>query len=55
MMLRRSTLAIAKLKAFLGGFINDENGYYDVYSNNDWSNQMQEQSHTLEQEFPRDE
>ncbi len=39
-----TTLAIAKLKAFLGGFINDENGYYDVYSNNDWSNQMQEQS-----------
>ena len=39
-----TTLAIAKLKAFLGGFINDENGYYDVYSNNDWSSQMQEQS-----------
>ena len=39
-----TTLAIAKLKAFLGGFINDENGYYDVYSNNDWSDQMQEQS-----------
>ena len=40
-----TTMAIAKLKAFLGGFItNGENGNYDVYSNNDWSNQMQEQS-----------
>lgn len=40
-----TTLAIAKLKAFLGGFItNGENGYYDVYSNNDWSSQVQEQN-----------
>ncbi len=40
-----TTLAIAKLKAFLGGFItNGENGDYNVYSNNDWSSQVQEQS-----------
>ena len=40
-----TTLAIARLKAFLGGFITrGENGDYDVYSNNDWSSQVQEQS-----------
>ncbi len=39
-----TTLSIAKLKAFLGGFITDDNGYYDVSSNNDWANQMQEQN-----------
>ncbi len=40
-----TTLAIARLKAFLGGFItNGENGYYDVSSNNNWADQVQEQS-----------
>ena len=40
-----TTLAIAKLKAFLGGFITEgENGFFNVYSNNDWSSQVQEQS-----------
>ena len=40
-----TTLAIAKLKAFLGGFITPgENGYYDVSSSNNWADRMQEQS-----------
>ncbi|MDE6839391.1 MAG: ABC transporter permease [Oscillospiraceae bacterium] len=39
-----TTLAMAKLKAFLEGFITEENGYSRVYSNNDWSSQVQEQN-----------
>ena len=39
-----TTLAIAKLKAFLGGFITEDNGFYDVSSNNNWADQMQQQS-----------
>ena len=39
-----TTLAVAKLKAFLGGFITDDNGFYDVSCNNDWANQAQEQN-----------
>ena len=39
-----TTLAVAKLKAFLEGFITEENGYSRVYSNNDWSSQVQEQN-----------
>jgi len=39
-----TTLAIAKLKAFLGGFISEDNGFYDVSSNNNWADQMQQQS-----------
>ena len=39
-----TTLAMAKLRAFLGGFITDDNGFYDVSSNNDWADRVQEQS-----------
>ena len=39
-----TTPAIAKLKAFLGGFITEDNGFYDVSSNNNWADQMQQQS-----------
>ena len=39
-----TTLAVAKLKAFLGGFITDDNGFYDVGSNNDWADRAQEQN-----------
>ena len=39
-----TTLVIAKLKAFLGGFITEDNGFYDVSSNNNWADQMQQQS-----------
>ena len=39
-----TTMAVAKLKAFLGGFINDENGFYDVNCNNDWADRAQEQN-----------
>lgn len=39
-----TTVAMTKLIAYLGGFINQDNGYFDVYSNNSSAEMIQEQS-----------
>ena len=39
-----TTQAMTKLTAYLSGFITQDNGYYDVYSENNYANELENQS-----------